>query len=155
MAIPNVVVSAPSQLFTLPNSFAAIAGGSIYIGRVDTDPTVAANQIQVYVQNTDGSTTAVSQPISIGAGGYPEYNGQIAQFITAKSHSMAIYDSNGNLSGSYPQCGSSADLVNQLLDPSYGDSGIAVKQPFASAAIITQHAKNLDLVTPYDFGGIG
>ncbi len=44
MTIPNVVVSAPSQLFTLPNSFAAIAGGSIYIGQIDTDPTVTANQ---------------------------------------------------------------------------------------------------------------
>src|SRR5476649_702139 len=95
MTIPNVVVSAPSQLFTLPNSFAAIAGGSIYIGKIDTDPTVTANQIQVYVQNADGSTSAVSQPISIGAGGYPEYNGTIAKFVTVEGQSMAVVDANG------------------------------------------------------------
>ena len=95
MAIPNVVVSAPSQLFTLPNSFAAIAGGSIYIGQIGTDPTVPANQIQVYVQNDEGGTTAVSQPISIGAGGYPEYNGEVAKFVTVEGQSMAVLDANG------------------------------------------------------------
>ena len=95
MASPNVVVSALSQLFTLPDSFAAIAGGSIYIGRIDTDPTVVANQIQVYVQNDDGSTIAVSQPISIGIGGYPEYNGAVARFVTVEGQSMAVLDTNG------------------------------------------------------------
>jgi|SRR5476649_1941074 len=102
MTIPNVVVSAPSQLFTLPNSFAAIAGGSIYIGKIDTDPTVTANQIQVYVQNADGSTTAVSQPISIGAGGYPEYNGVVAKFVTVEGQSMAVLDANGVRQFYYP-----------------------------------------------------
>lgn len=72
---PNVVVSMPSQLFTLANSFAVAANGKIYIGKVDTDPAIAANQVQVYVQNADGSTTAVPQPININAGGYPAYNG--------------------------------------------------------------------------------
>lgn len=102
MTIPNVVVSAPSQLFTLPNSFAAIAGGSIYIGQIDTDPTVTANQIQVYVQNDDGSATAVSQPLIIGAGGYPEYNGTVAKFVTEEGQSMAILDANGVQQFYYP-----------------------------------------------------
>ncbi|TCL07154.1 phage tailspike protein [Sodalis ligni] len=102
MTSPNVVVSAPSQLFTLPNSFAAIAGGSIYIGQINTDPTVAANQIQVYVQNDDGSTTAVSQPISIGGGGYPEYNGVVAKFVTVEGQSMAVLDANGVQQFYYP-----------------------------------------------------
>ncbi len=102
MTIPNVVVSAPSQLFTLPNSFAAIAGGSIYIGQIDTDPTVVANQIQVYVQNDDGSTTAVSQPLNIGAGGYPEYNGAVAKFVTVEGQSMAVLDANGVQQFYYP-----------------------------------------------------
>ncbi|WP_413724634.1 phage tailspike protein [Sodalis sp. RH16] len=102
MTIPNVVVSAPSQLFTLPSSFAAIAGGSIYIGQINTDPTVAANQIQVYVQNDDGSTNAVSQPISIGAGGYPEHNGAVAKFVTVEGQSMAVLDANGVQQFYYP-----------------------------------------------------
>lgn len=93
MAItPNVVVSQPSQLFTLARSFKANANGKIYIGQIDTDPTIPSNQIQVYLENEDGSHVPVAQPIVINAGGYPVYNGQIAKFVTVQGHSMAIYD---------------------------------------------------------------
>ncbi|OJB95800.1 phage head-binding domain-containing protein [Yersinia ruckeri] len=91
--IPNVVVSMPSQLFTMPRKFGAVFNGKIYIGLIDTDPTIPSNQIQVYLQNEDGSLVPMAQPILINAGGYPVYNGQIAKFVTVKGHSMAIYDS--------------------------------------------------------------
>ncbi|MFP9529088.1 phage head-binding domain-containing protein [Pectobacterium brasiliense] len=93
MAItPNVVVSQPSQLFTLARSFKANANGKIYIGEIDSDPTIPSNQIQVYLENEDGSHVPVAQPIVINAGGFPVYNGQIAKFVTVQGHSMAIYD---------------------------------------------------------------
>lgn len=88
----NVVVSMPSQLFTMPRSFKAVANGKIYIGQIDTDPVNPANQIPVYLENEDGSHVQVSQPIVINAGGYPVYNGQIAKFVTVQGHSMAVYD---------------------------------------------------------------
>ncbi len=88
----NVVVSMPSQLFTMPRSFKAVANGKIYIGQIDTDPVNPANQIQVYLENEDGSHVPVSQPIIINAGGFPVYNGQIAKFVTVQGHSMAVYD---------------------------------------------------------------
>ncbi|EFN2293903.1 head-binding protein, partial [Escherichia coli] len=43
---PNVVVSMPSQLFTQSRSFKGNANGKIYIGKIDTDPTIPENQIQ-------------------------------------------------------------------------------------------------------------
>ncbi|EPB9621958.1 TPA: phage head-binding domain-containing protein [Escherichia coli] len=88
----NVVVSMPSQLFTMARSFKAVANGKIYIGKIDTDPVNPENQIQVYVENEDGSHVPVSQPIIINAAGYPVYNGQIAKFVTVQGHSMAVYD---------------------------------------------------------------
>lgn len=91
----NVVVSMPSQLFTMPRSFKAVANGKIYIGQIDTDPVNPSNQIQVYLENEDGSHVPVSQPLIINAGGYPVYNGQIAKFVTVQGHSMAIYDASG------------------------------------------------------------
>jgi hypothetical protein len=91
----NVVVSMPSQLFTMARSFKAVANGKIYIGKIDTDPVNPENQIQVYVENEDGSHVPVSQPIIINAAGYPVYNGQIAKFVTVQGHSMAVYDSYG------------------------------------------------------------
>ncbi|HGY1488968.1 TPA: phage tailspike protein, partial [Morganella morganii] len=76
--IPNVVVSMPSQLFTLARKFQAASNGKIFIGEIDTDPTIPENQIQVYLENEDGTTVPVSQPLIINQAGYPVYNGQIA-----------------------------------------------------------------------------
>lgn len=90
--IPNVVVSMPSQLFTMPRKFGAVFGGRIYIGLIDTDPTIPSNQIQVYLENEDGSLVPMAQPLLINAGGFPVYNGQIAKFVTVQGHSMAVYD---------------------------------------------------------------
>ncbi|MDN0681746.1 phage tail protein [Escherichia coli] len=91
----NVIVSMPSQLFTMARSFKAVANGKIYIGKIDTDPVNPENQIQVYVENEDGSHVPVLQPIIINAAGYPVYNGQIAKFVTVQGHSMAVYDAYG------------------------------------------------------------
>ncbi|MCZ9226441.1 phage tailspike protein, partial [Escherichia albertii] len=52
---PNAVIGMPSQLFTMARSFKAVANGKIYIGKIDTDPVNPENQIQVYVENEDGS----------------------------------------------------------------------------------------------------
>lgn len=93
--IPNIVVSMPTQLFTLRRKFQACSNGKIYIGKSNTDPTIPTNQIQVYIENEDGSTVPVAQPIMINHAGFPVYNGQIAKFVTVESHSMAVYDSDG------------------------------------------------------------
>lgn len=98
----NVVVSMPSQLFTMARSFKAVANGKIYIGKIDTDPVNPENQIQVYVENEDGSHVPVSQPIIINAAGYPVYNGQIAKFVTVQGHSMAVYDAYGAQQFNFP-----------------------------------------------------
>lgn len=98
----NVVVSQPAQLFTLARSFKANANGKIYIGKIDTDPTQSENQIQVYLENEDGSHVPVAQPLIINAGGYPVYNGQIAKFVTIEGHSMAIYNAYGAQEFYYP-----------------------------------------------------
>ncbi|MDZ9276227.1 phage head-binding domain-containing protein [Escherichia coli] len=98
----NVVVSMPSQLFTMARSFKAVANGKIYIGKIDTDPVNPENRIQVYVENEDGSHVPVSQPIIINAAGYPVYNGQIAKFVTVQGHSMAVYDAYGSQQFYFP-----------------------------------------------------
>ncbi|QBY42555.1 Head binding protein [Arsenophonus nasoniae] len=93
--IPNVVVSMPSQLFTLRRKFAAVSNGKVYIGKIDMDPTIPDNQIQVYIENEDGSHVPVAQPIIINQAGFPVYNGQISKFVTVEGHSMALYDAYG------------------------------------------------------------
>lgn len=100
--IPNVVVSMPSQLFTLARKFQAASNGKIFIGKIDTDPTLPENQIQVYLENEDGSHIPVPQPLIINQAGFPIYNGQIAKFVTVEGHSMAVYNSYGAQQHYYP-----------------------------------------------------
>lgn len=163
----NVIVSMPSQLFTMARSFKAVANGKIYIGKIDTDPVNPENQIQVYVENEDGSHVPVSQPIIINAAGYPVYNGQIAKFVTVQGHSMAVYDAYGTQQFYFPNVLKydpdqfSIDIVNQLAqtgkyldDESKGDALIGVKQPFFDAIRRTQHDKNSDLLSIQDLGAI-
>lgn len=100
--IPNVVVSMPSQLFTLARKFQAASNGKIFIGKIDTDPTLPENQIQVYLENEDGSHIPVPQPLIINQAGFPVFGGQIAKFVTVQGHSMAVYDSYGAQQFYYP-----------------------------------------------------
>lgn len=170
----NVIVSMPSQLFTMARSFKAVANGKIYIGKIDTDPVNPENQIQVYVENEDGSHVPVSQPIIINAAGYPVYNGQIAKFVTVQGHSMAVYDAYGAQQFYYPSVlkydpdqlkqelasgdGSLVSIGNgKYLSDLFsfsdgnGDALIPVKQPYNNTTNRTQHDKNAETLSILDF----
>lgn len=153
----NVVIGMPSQLFTMARSFKAVANGKIYIGKIDTDPVNPENQIQVYVENEDGSHVPVSQPIIINAAGYPVYNGQIAKFVTVQGHSMAVYDAYGAQQFYFPNVLKyDPDQLRSELAQDYGptivnDAKIAVQQPFNGAVNRTQHQKNSETISVLDF----
>ncbi|HFN5790366.1 TPA: phage tailspike protein [Escherichia coli] len=155
----NVVVSMPSQLFTMARSFKAVANGKIYIGKIDTDPVNTENQIPVYVENEDGSHVPVSQPIVINAAGYPVYNGKIAKFVTVQGHSMAVYDAYGAQQFYFPNVLKyDPDQLRKELASSgddLGDALIAVKQPFTLSIRRTQHQKNAEHISVSDFGAKG
>lgn len=154
----NVVVSMPNQLFTLARSFKAAANGSIYVGMIDTDPTIPSNQVQVYLDNEDGSLVPVSQPLAINAGGYPVYSGQIAKFVTVQGHSMAVYDAYGVQQFYYPNIlkydpDQFKIQLADTTDPALGDALVGVRQPFTGSAARNQHNKNSDTLSILDFTG--
>jgi hypothetical protein len=102
-------VDLPNSLYTAARSFKALANGRIYVGKVDTDPTIPSNQVVVYIVNEDGSTVPISQPIIINSGGHPVYNGQIiSKLVTDESYSLAVYDAFGSQEYYFP----SIDNVN-------------------------------------------
>ncbi|EEW7740996.1 phage tail protein, partial [Escherichia coli] len=153
----NVVVSMPSQLFTMSRSFKAVANGKIYIGKIDTDPVNPENQIQVYVENEDGSHVPVSQPIIINAAGYPVYNGQIAKFVTVQGHSMAVYDAYGAQQFYFPNVlkYDPDQFKGNLLseDHSLGDSLVMHNPQFVdSTSTILSKKLTIDLRTLTDYG---
>ncbi|HGH4643541.1 TPA: phage tailspike protein [Enterobacter roggenkampii] len=92
----NVVVSNPRPVFTDSRSFRAVANGRVYIGLIDSDPTIPSNQIPVYIENEDGTHVQISQPLVINAAGKIVYSGQLVKVVTVQGHSMAIYDAYGS-----------------------------------------------------------
>ncbi|WP_258086932.1 phage head-binding domain-containing protein [Xenorhabdus bovienii] len=126
--IPNVIVSMPSQLFTMARSFKACSNGRIYIGKIDTDPTIPENQIQIYMERENGDLVPAPQPIIINAAGYPVYAGQMAKFVTVQGHSMAVYDSYGVQQFYLPNVLKySPDRLRQELESEHGAELINTK----------------------------
>lgn len=154
--IPNVVVSMPSQLFTLARSFKAAANGRIYIGKIDTDPTIPENQIQVYLENEDGTHVPITQPIIINSGGYPVYGGQIVKFVTVQGHSMAVYDAFGVQQFYFPNVLKyDPDQLKQLLATSAGASLIGISPSGNLQQFIDIQNQKLKFITPQMFGAKG
>jgi len=81
--VPNPIKGVPISL------------GKIYVGVADADPTVVANQIDLYVQEENGTITAVSQPVTLGAGGVPLYNGSPVSLLVEGNYSLAVLSSTG------------------------------------------------------------
>lgn len=158
--VANVVVSNPRPIFTDSRSFRAVSNGRVYIGKIDTDPTIPQNQIPVYIENEDGSTVQIFQPLIINSAGKIVYGGQLVKVVTVEGHSMAIFDAYGSQVDYIPNVLKyNPDLLQRRLadttDVELGDALIGVRQPFLGAAPRTQHDKNIDSVTFKDFGAIG
>ncbi|MBS0969804.1 hypothetical protein JK232_12950 [Nissabacter archeti] len=98
----NVIISMPSGPFTAVNTFEAVSGGRVYIGKTDTDPVRPENQIQVYLEQAQGELIPVLQPLMLNAGGYLTYEGEPAKFVTEKNYSMTVIDCHNVLQFHYP-----------------------------------------------------
>lgn len=55
----NAVVVNPRPIFTDSRTFRAVANGKIYVGKIDTDPTIPSNQIPVYLENENGDKVQI------------------------------------------------------------------------------------------------
>jgi len=157
----NVVVSNPRPVFTDSRTFRAVANGRVYIGAIDTDPTIPSNQIPVYIQNESGSSVQIGQPLIVNAAGKIVYGGQIVKVVTQKGHSMAVYDAYNALVDYIPNVlGYEPDqlrgeLITEGSEKLVDDSRIAVQQKIKDATVRSQHDKNADTVNVKDFGAKG
>lgn len=152
-------IGMPSPPFVRLDRFAAVANGKIFIGTVDTDPTVEANQVQVYIEGEDRVLVPIPQPVNIGISGYPVYNGQVVKIISKVESSMAVLDANDVQQFYFPNI--NLDYPGQLRQDliSYedgdGDALLAVKKSANGTVNRTQHDVNNDIFYVEDFGAIG
>jgi len=83
----------PVQYFPDPTIFGALGLGSLYVGVPNGNPaTVSGDRIQVYAARQGLSDLAISQPISISAGGVPLYNGSPVTLKVLAPYSVQALD---------------------------------------------------------------
>lgn len=88
-------VQNPYEYFADPEKPKALAGGEVYFGVPTYDPLQPENQKRVYIAQEDGETIAISQPIGLGNGGVPMYNGSPVILLVDGPYSMRVLDKNG------------------------------------------------------------
>ncbi|HHQ6553086.1 TPA: phage tailspike protein [Serratia fonticola] len=92
--VDDHTVLMPMDSLSLTKVFKTAVNGSFYVGRVNTDPKIIDNQLQVYIQKKGDGLLPIPQPIDINIDGKPVYRGQISVLVTAKSYSIAAYNEN-------------------------------------------------------------
>lgn len=79
-----------------PSTSRALANAQIYVGIVDLDPEILANQKQVSALQENGVAIPIPQPISTSKGGVPQYNGSSVSLLVDGSYSIKVLDSYGS-----------------------------------------------------------
>lgn len=85
-------VRLPYDYYPDPTRGRPVFNGSIYVGKPDTDPQVASNQLVVTAVQEDGISVPIAQPIRTGAGGVPMLNGSPIQLQVSGEYSIKVLD---------------------------------------------------------------
>jgi hypothetical protein len=92
----NFTLNFPFIYAPLPNADRAITIGSLYVGIKDGDPlNQPAERVAVFAMQPDGTEVPLVQPISLGAGGVPLYNGTPVQLKVNVECSVAVTNNIG------------------------------------------------------------
>ena len=83
------------EYFPDPTKGRPVYFGSVYVGVVDLDPQIPANQLTIQYRQEDGTLVPATQPVLTGAGGVPLYNGSPVQIIVDGAYSMKVLNSSG------------------------------------------------------------
>ena len=111
-------VKLPSPQFPTGSGLNIAPGGQVFIGVVNTDPTVEANRLTVTVIDTDGSSVnipAASQPFVLNSAAMITYQGSIVQLRVDQNYSMTLLDSADALLYYFPNAQITSDVSTSIL----------------------------------------
>ncbi len=93
----------------------AVDGGYFYRGKVDTDPTITANQIPIYYKDESGTEQQVEQPVYLNKAGVPVLkNGNAFEPISSYVFSFSLFDKTGQLIEYNASTGDSASMAEVI-----------------------------------------
>lgn len=82
--------------FPNPDKSRALPFAQIFVGIIDLDPEILANQKQISVLQESGAETPVPQPLLTNAGGVPVYNGSPVSILVDGPYSLKVLDKGGS-----------------------------------------------------------
>lgn len=143
-------VTNPYEFFADPEKPKALAGGEVYFGLPTYDPLQPENRKRVYIAQEDGETIAINQPISLGNGGVPMYNGSPVILLVDGPYSMRVLDKNGASKYYAPKVNqlSSAEIGTQprteILELTDGQASVTFSNVDVSTAVFDVSGDNID-----------
>ncbi len=88
------IVKSSIEYFADPTKGRPVANGKLYVGIIDLDPEIPANQKQISIIQENGTPVQVAQPLSLSSGGVPVYNNSPATVTVTGDYSLKIVDKN-------------------------------------------------------------
>lgn len=143
-------VTNPYEFFADPEKPKALAGGEVYFGLPTYDPVQPENRKRVYIAQEDGETIAINQPISLGNGGVPMYNGSPVILLVDGPYSMRVLDKNGASKYYAPKVNqlSSSEIGSQprteILTLTAGQSTVTFSNVDVSTAVFDIAGNDVD-----------
>lgn len=154
----RIYVESPFSLFSDPQRFTALAGGSVWVGSdgVLPNPLDPSTLQNVYTRDANNMEVIVPQPLMINSGGFMvDVSGNVKTFYTKATSSLLVKDNNGITKIALTSLSTlSADLAN-ASDPTKGAALIGFTQNGSGAVPRTILDKGHELVTAADFGAVG
>jgi hypothetical protein len=108
------------------------------------------NRKRVYIAQEDGETIAISQPVSLGNGGVPMYNGSPVILLVDGPYSMRVLDKNGASKYYAPKVNqlSSSEIGSQprteVLTLTDGQASVTFSNVDVSTAVFDVSGDNID-----------
>lgn len=134
----NTVIN-PYEYFNDPNVGRPIFNGDIYVGEIDLDPEIPANQKQVSAKQEDGTIVPISQPVKTNSGGNPTYNGSPVVLLVNGNYSIRVNDSQGNqefyqanVNNGVPATKDEVYILYDTADAAASDTGLSVGEGVAT-----------------------
>lgn len=143
-------VTNPYEFFADPEKPKSLAGGEVYFGLPTYDPVQPENRKRVYIAQEDGETIAINQPISLGNGGVPMYNGSPVILLVDGPYSMRVLDKNGASKYYAPKVNqlSSSEIGSQprteVLTLTAGQSSVTFSNVDVSTAVFDIAGNDVD-----------
>lgn len=91
-------ITMPNNQFKLSDGSRIANSGKLYVGKANTDPTVAGNQLSVSGIKEDGSVVSITQPVTLSTLGLPlDNSGNVVTLSVDTHYSIAIFDAYGKV----------------------------------------------------------